>query len=130
MAISTLQAESVLANNCSDTIAALFSQWVESVRTYAAHPGDGDNPEWCELLDQSHDAAARLMQVPAQTIEDMAIKAYIAVRHEMGCTGSEFDIDFDGGLMTDATPQRALISDALRLSPTLRGLVSGAMGAA
>lgn len=130
MAISTLQAESVLANNCSDTIAALFSKWVESVRAYSEHPGDGDNPEWCELLDQSHDAAARLMQVPAVTIEDMAIKAYIAVRHEMGVSQTEFDIDFEGGIMTDATPQRALIADALRLSPTLRGLVSGGAGAA
>lgn len=125
MAISTLQAESVPANNCSDTIAALFSQWVESVQNYTAHPGDGDDLEWCKLLDRSHDAMERVMQVPAITIEDMALKAYIALRHEMGVTGTEFDIDFDGGVMADATPQRALIADALRLSPTLRGLFSG-----
>lgn len=125
MAISTLQMESVLANNCSGTIGALFSEWVNSVKAYAAHPGNGDDPEWCELLDQSDDAMARLMEVPAETIEDMAIKAYVAIRHEMGATQDHFDINFNGGLMHDSTPQRALIADALRLSPMLRGLVSG-----
>jgi len=123
MATDTLQAESATSNHTGDNIATLFARWVASVNAYAAHPGDGDDPEWCELLDQSEDAAALLMQVPAMTIEDLAIKSYIAARHEMGCKRTEFDIDFNGGLMEDSTPQQMLIADAVRLSPLLASVI-------
>ncbi|NJC08617.1 hypothetical protein [Polymorphobacter fuscus] len=100
-------------------MAALFPQWVESVRTYSALDGEADNPEWRGLVERADEVMLRLMRVPAATVEDMAIKSYLAIRHELGPCRTEFDIDFSGGLMTDATPHRALIADAVRLSPTL-----------
>ncbi len=124
MANSTLQAESACTNGTSDTIPSLFAQWADSVRAYAAHPGDGDDPEWCKLLDHADKARARVMHTPAVTVEDMAIKSYLAIRHELGMKRGDFDIDFEGGLMTDDGTHSALIADAVRLSPVLAQLVA------
>lgn len=130
MALNTLQAESVLANNSGDTIASLFPQWVASVRTYEETAGDGDDAEWCKLVHLADAVMLRIMEIPAATVDELAIKSYLAIRHELGSGHTEFDIDFDNSIMTDSTPHRALIADAMRLSPMLREFVSVDMGAA
>ena len=120
MATDTLQAESAASNNAGNTIAILFARWVDSINAYTSHPGDGDDPEWCKLLDASDDVRVELMQTPAFTIEELAIKAHVCLHHELGgARGRAADFNHGGGVMKDIRPIRGLAADLVRLSPLL-----------
>jgi hypothetical protein len=85
--------------------------------------------------DVEHDCCAdsdpilqAIMKTPAETVEDMAIKSYLSVHYELGAdTDDKFGIDWKGGLMTDASPHRAMIADAIRLSPTLASVLDSGL---
>lgn len=119
MANTTLQAESVKSTICS-----LLPVWAGAwARGHA---------EGLTTTDIEHDCCGEagpilqaIMTLPATTVEDMAIKSYLAVHYELGSdTRDGLGIDWDGGLMTDAGPHRALVADAIRLSPTLAGILA------
>lgn len=113
----------------SGSVADLLAKWAETVRTYRDHPGCGDDPEWCLLHEASHEALRQLMAVPATTIEDLAIKSYVATRYGLGESGPNgLGIDFEGGMMVDDGVHQSVVADALRLSPVLRATVSHIAG--
>lgn len=126
MAIDTLQAKSA-----KSTICLLLNVWADAwQRGMAEGLTTTDINFDCNAA--AHAVVQVIMATPANTAEDMAIKAYLAIQYELGAADEEpLGINWTGGLMHDASPHRAMVADAVRLSPTLAEILqSGRVTAA
>ena len=105
-------------------IAGLY-RWRDAVRAYVASPLDIESDEWCAMLDAADDEFAAIARMPAHTIDGLAIKAHMALRHEYsGRRDNELMPNFDGGTMADQSLPMSVGADLLRLSPTLAAAVT------
>jgi hypothetical protein len=118
MANTTLQAESA-----KSTICLLLPVWAEAVQRGYAEGLTSSDPQYdCSAVPNA--VLQAIMGVPATTAEDMAIKAYLAIVYELGANDKDpMGIDWTGGIMSDASPHRALVADAVRLSPMLASII-------
>ena len=65
-----------------------------------------------------------IVDLQPTTIEGLAIKAFMAMRHEFGSGPDDLMLDFEGGSMKDTGIARSMVADLLRLSPTLAAAVA------
>lgn len=104
-------------------IRALLVRWADALRRGVAAGKLADDFDFYGLM-ESDSLLEQLMAIPAATVEGLAIKSYLALHHELGGAGmSGLEICWSGSMMNDTQPQRALIADAMRLSPLLANTV-------
>ena len=85
---------------------------------------DYEQAEATCLLDACDAIELEIAAIPSVTVEDFAIKAYLALRAQLGEYGDTIlRIDFEGSQRSDQTAIRSVASDALRFSPTLAAMV-------
>ena len=118
-------ASATVAGHTDAAIVAALHRWREASLAYVASPLQMESPEWQRLLEVADDALLSVAALPAQSVEGLAIKAFMAMRHEYGGTGiGEMMPDLAHGMMVDQTLPVALVADLLRLSPTLAAAVA------
>jgi hypothetical protein len=99
-------------------------RWADATRMFVSADADWSDEECDKVLAEANAIIVEMAKLPVWTAEGMAIKAYIALIAEFGCTHNAFKIDYDRSNWTDRTIFHAVAEDALRLSPALAEIVA------
>ena len=127
--LSVAPVAAIAAPHAQSEIQRRLIIWAKAVLTYTHDPRSVDDPEWEALHDAASYRRDEVMALPANTAEDMAIKAYLAIHYAMGGTWrNAFGIDYHAGIMAYDAPAERLVADALLLSPLLRSIVERGNG--
>ena len=119
----------LLKTHCGkSTLSLLLPIWAEALNrghAYAEIIVDAEHDSGRE----AHAVLCAMLTVPAQTAEDMAIKAFLALYYELGADVADpFGINWRRSVMKDTALHRAVVADAVQLSPALAGIIaSGAL---
>ncbi len=113
-------------HDCSNpdyAIISLFEEWVAAVSAYAAFPAEDPDASFHALVDVATVISDRIAEMPAFGLDGVAIKSYLALRVQFGADGSDFGIDWNGGMRRVNRLERSLLADLVRVCPLLREVV-------
>ena len=118
-------ASAALASHPDAAIIAGLYRWRSAVHAYVASPAELESAEWEALLGVADDALAAIIPLQPTTIDGLAIKSFMALRHEFsGTRHNELMPDYDSSIMEDKSLPTSLGADLLRLSPILAAAVA------
>ena len=118
-------ANAALTSHPDAAIIAGLYRWRDAVLAYVASPAELESVEWEALLGVADDALAAIIPLQPTTIDGLAIKSLMALRHEFsGTRHNELMPDYDSSIMEDKSLPASLGADLLRLSPILAAAVA------
>ena len=124
MAIPTVAIAAIVPHPDAAIIAALH-RWRAAVLAYVASPAELESAEWEALLGVADDAMDAITPLQPTTIDGLAIKSFMALRHEFsGTRHNELMPDYDSSIMEDKSLPASVGADLLRLSPILAAAVA------
>lgn len=110
-------------SNPDHAIISLFKEWVAAVNAYAAFPAEDPDAGFGALVDAATVLSDKIAETSAFGLDGVAIKSYLALRVQFGADGSDFGIDWTGGMRTVNRLERSLLADLVRVCPLLREVV-------
>jgi hypothetical protein len=110
-------------SNPDHAIISLFEKWVAAVNAYSTFPAEDPDAGFDALVDAATALSDKIAQTPAFGLDGVAIKSYLALRVQFGADESDFGIDWSGGMRTTNGLERSLLTDLLRVCPSLREVV-------
>ena len=115
----------LLVSNPDSEIAVALSYWASAMREWRFGGVDMPETQADALYDLTGALEERIASIPASTVEGLAIKSYMAMYRELGGCGENWlQVDFDTSQwLAGQNINRAIVADALRLSPMLAEIV-------
>lgn len=104
-------------------IISLFVEWIAAVNAYASFPAEDPDAGFDALVDAATALADKIAETPAFGLDGIAIKSYLALRVQFGADGSDFGIDWNGGMRAVNRLERSLLADLVRVCPLLKAVV-------